>query len=52
VVVIASASTLEIRFTYISSIMVEDELVDGGSTDVETWDSIERGSIEACAETS
>jgi len=25
--------------------MVDDVLVDSGSTDVETWDSIERGSI-------
>jgi len=32
--------------------MVGDELVDGGSMDVVTWNSIKRGSIEACAETS
>jgi len=31
--------------------MVDDELVDGGSIDVETWDSIKMGSIEACVET-
>lgn len=31
--------------------MVDNELVYGGSTDVETWDSIERGSIETRAET-
>ena len=32
--------------------MVDDELVDGGPTNVETQDSVERGSIEACVETS
>lgn len=32
--------------------MVDDGLVDGGSIVVETWDSIERGSIEVHAETS
>jgi len=30
--------------------MVDDELVDGKSTDVETWVSNEGGSTEACAE--
>jgi len=32
--------------------VVDNEIVDGISTDVETWDSIERGSIEAHAKTS
>ena len=32
--------------------MVEDELVEGGSTDVQTWESIARGLIEVHAETS
>jgi len=32
--------------------MVDDELVDGGSTNVETWDYVKIGLIEACAETS
>lgn len=31
--------------------MVDDELVDRGSTDVEVWDSVERGLIEARAKT-
>jgi len=32
--------------------MVYERLVDGGSTDVENWDSDERGLIEVHAETS
>lgn len=32
--------------------MVDDKLVYGGSTDVETWDSVERCLIEARVETS
>lgn len=32
--------------------MIDEEMVDGGSMDVETWDSAERGSIEARAKTS
>ena len=32
--------------------IVDDELVDGGSMDVKTWDSVERGLIEVCTETS
>lgn len=32
--------------------MVDDGMVDGGSIDVRTWDSVKRGSIEVHVETS
>jgi len=32
--------------------MVDDRLVDGGSTDVDTWDFVERGLIEVCTKNS
>ena len=39
-------------FTYTSSGMVDDGLVDGGSTNVETSDLIKRGSTEVCTDAS
>ena len=52
VVTVPGAASWQRRFTYASSRMVDDELVDGKSIDVETWVSTEGGFIEACVENS
>lgn len=49
--VVPSAPSWERRFTYASSELVDDELVDGKSIDVETYISNEGCSIEARTET-
>lgn len=47
--VVHGASSWEIRFTYASSGLVDDELANENYINVETWTFDEGDSIEACA---